>query len=153
MGLKVCEVEHERARVGVGALKGGDRERLGVRAGALGDGEEVVEAVAGLEELGVEVQAEGLGVGELWLGGGWHVFDSRIVWVVCAGQSAALGRVVGRTTRPERADAERPGVSRDPPLEGAGSWAELGQGSPQEGIARRSLALALYAENEPVTWV
>jgi hypothetical protein len=68
MGLKVCEVEHERARVGVGALEGGDRERLGVCAGALGDGEEVVEAVAGLEELGVEVEAEGLGVGEL----GWE---------------------------------------------------------------------------------
>ncbi|MBK9371610.1 MAG: hypothetical protein IPN01_35885 [Deltaproteobacteria bacterium] len=121
VGLKVREIEHQRARVGVGALEGGDRERLGVRAGALGDGEEVVEAVAGLEELGVEVEAHGLRVGELWLGGGWHVFDSRVVWVVCAGQSAALGRVVGRTTRPERADAGWPRGGQDPPLEGAGS--------------------------------
>ena len=42
---------------------------------------------------------------------------------VCVGpgQSAALGRVVGRTTRPGRADAGRPRDSRDPPPEGAGS--------------------------------
>ena len=31
--------------------------------------------------------------------------------------------------------------------------AEPGQGSPREEIARRSLALALYAENEPMTYV
>ena len=78
MRLEVREIEHQRARVGVGALEGGDGERLGVRAGALGDGEEFVEAVAGLEELGVEVEAEGLGVGEMWLGEGLHVFDSRV---------------------------------------------------------------------------
>ncbi len=153
MRLQVGEIEHERARVGVGALEGGDGERLSVRAGALGDGEEVVEAVAGLEELGVEVKAEGLGVGEMWLRDGLHVFDSRVEWGVCAGQSAALGRVVTGTTRPERADAGRPGAGRYPPLEGGGSWAEPGQGSPRERIAWRSLALALYADNEPVTWV
>ncbi len=63
VGLEVREVKHQRARIGVGALEGRECQRLGVCAGAFGDGEEVVEAVAGLEELGVEIEAHGLRVG------------------------------------------------------------------------------------------
>ena len=146
VGLDLGEGHEERARVCVGALEGGQREGLGVGAGALGDGEEVVEAVTGLEELRVEIEAEGLRVG-------WHDEFPELDWVVCAGQSAALDRGVAGTTRPGGADAERADARREPPPGRRGIRAERGQGSPTERIGRRSLALALYGDNEPVTWV
>jgi hypothetical protein len=63
-----------------------------------------------------------------------------------------VGSSVGRRGLDERTRGGR-GRAWIPRRRARDQRAELGQGSPQEGIARRSLALALYAENPPVTYV
>ena len=74
---------------------------------------------------------------------GLSVLDRARPWVGSSGRRHGLDE----RTRGGRGQARIPrGWARD-------RWAELGQGSPREGIARRSLALALYAENPPVTYV
>ena len=63
-----------------------------------------------------------------------------------------VGSSRGRRGLSERTRGGR-GRARIPRGWARDRWAELGQGSPREGITRRSLALALYAVNPPVTYV
>jgi hypothetical protein len=63
-----------------------------------------------------------------------------------------VGSSVGRRGLDERTRGGRE-QARIPRWWARDRRAELGQGSPQEGITRRSLALALYAENPPGTYV
>jgi hypothetical protein len=98
--------------------------------------------------LGVEVEAHGLRIGGhgSFPSEGWESvlgLGRARPWVGSSGRRHGLS---GRT----RGGRGRAGIPR--------GWArdqraELGQGSPREGITRRSLALALYAENPPVTYV